>query len=92
MKPSFAILKSNYYSSNELQNNYVSGADLYAEMGIEHEALIKQNPAYVNTCAARVSLALLKSNVPFTGRLTVRSGKFAGKKNRDRRQVTRRPA
>lgn len=80
MKPSFAILKSNYYSSNELQNNYVSGADLYAEMGIDHEALIKQNPAYVNTCAARVSLALLKSNVPFTGRLTVRTGKFAAKK------------
>jgi len=72
MKPSFAILKSNYYSSNELQSNYMSGTD--------HEALIKQNPAYVNTCAARVSLALLKSSVSFVGRLTVRSGKFTGKK------------
>lgn len=40
---------------------YVSGADLYAEMGIDHDDLIRQNPAYVNTCAARVSLALLKS-------------------------------
>lgn len=33
MKTTFATLKSNYYSSNELQGNYVSGADLYAEMG-----------------------------------------------------------
>lgn len=80
MKPTFATLKSNYYSSNELQSNYVSGTDLYTEMGLDHEALIKQNPAYVNTCAARVSLALLKSNVTFVGRLTVKSGKHAGKK------------
>ncbi len=80
MKPTFATLKSNYYSSNELQSNYVSGIDLYAEMGIDHEKLIKQNPAYVNTCAARVSLALLKSNVSFVGRLTVKTGKYAGKK------------
>lgn len=80
MKPNFATLKSNYYSSNELNSNYVSGADLYTEMGIDHEALIKQNPAYINTCAARVSLALLKSGVSFAGRLTVKSGKYKGKK------------
>jgi len=60
--------------------NYVSGSDLYAEVGIDHEKLIKQNPAYINTCAARVSLALLKSNVPFEGRLPVKSGKFLGRK------------
>lgn len=80
MKPTFATLKSNYYSSNELQSNYVSGSDLYAEIGIDHENLIKQNPAYINTCATRVSLALLKSNVSFVGRLPVKSGKFTGKK------------
>lgn len=80
MKPSFNTLKSNYYSSNELQSNYVSGAELYAEMGIDHDKLIKQNPAYINTCAARVSLALLKSGVNFKGRLTIRSGRFIGKK------------
>lgn len=80
MKPSYATLKSHYYSSNELQSNYLSGADLYAEMGLDHEKLIKQNPAYVNTCAARVSLALLKSGVAFEGRLSIKSGKFAGKK------------
>lgn len=80
MKPTFDTLKSNYYSSNELQSNYVSGSDLYAEMGINHEELIRQNPAYVNTCAARVSLALLKSDISFVGRLTIRSGPFSGKK------------
>lgn len=80
MKPTFSALKSNYYSSNERQENYVSGFDLYAEMGIDHDELVKQNPAYVNTCAARVSLALLKCNVSFVGRLTIKSGKFAGKK------------
>ncbi|GAA6166901.1 T6SS effector amidase Tae4 family protein [Sessilibacter corallicola] len=80
MKPSFTTLKANYYSSNELLNNYVKGSDLYAEMGINHEKLIEQNPAYINTCAARVSLALLKSNISFQGRLSVKSGKFAGKK------------
>ena len=80
MKPTFTTLKSNYYSSNELQSNYVNGTDLYSEIGIDHEMLIKQNPAYINTCAARVSLALLKSNVPFVGRLPVKSGKYVGKK------------
>lgn len=80
MKPAFVTLKSNYYSSNELQSNYVNGSELYSEIGIDHEKLIKQNPAYVNTCTARVSLALLKSNVPFMGRLPVKSGKYVGKK------------
>lgn len=80
MKPSFSTLKSNYYSSNELQDNYVSGADLYSELGIDQEKLIAQNPAYANTCATRVSLALLKSGVSFTGRMTIKSGKFAGRK------------
>lgn len=80
MKPTFSTLKSNYYSSNELQSNYVSGSDLYAEMGIDHEELVRQNPAYVNTCAARVSLALLKSNITFEGRLKIKTGDFAGEK------------
>lgn len=80
MSPTYATLKSNYYSSNELQSNYVSGSDLYLEMGLDHEKLIKQNSAYINTCAARVSLALLKSNVSFEGRLAIKLGKYAGKK------------
>ena len=80
MKPSFATLQSHYYSSNELQRNYVGIDKLYSEIGIDHENLLKQNPAYINTCATRVSLALLKSGVSFVGRLSVKSGKFQGKK------------
>jgi hypothetical protein len=48
-------------------------------MGLDHEKLIKQNPAYVNTCAARVSLALLKSDVSFVGRLKIKEGPLQGK-------------
>ncbi|MEM6485978.1 MAG: T6SS effector amidase Tae4 family protein [Pseudomonadota bacterium] len=80
MKPTFKTLNTHYYSSNEFSKQYKSGADVYAEMGIDLEALIKRNPAYVNTCAARVSLALLKSKVSFTGRLPVKAGPFKGKK------------
>lgn len=80
MKPAFSTLRSNYYSSSELQTNYVSGEKLYAEIGIDHATLIKQNPAYVNTCAARVSLALLKSGVSFSGRLAAKSGTHKGQK------------
>lgn len=80
MKPSYGQLKKNYYSSNELEDNFVSGASLYSEIGYSHDALIKQNPAYVNTCATRVSLALLKSGVSFIGRLPVKAGKHKGKK------------
>lgn len=80
MKPTFDTLNKNYYSYNELMPNYLSGSDLYEEMGLDHDALMKQNPAYENTCATRMSLALLKSGVPFTGRLTIKSGKYTSKK------------
>ena len=80
MKPSFATLNSNYYSYDEFKSNYVSGVDLYAEIGLDQEKLIKQNPAYANTCATRVSLALIKSGVTFTGRMRIKSGKYVGKK------------
>ena len=80
MKPSFSTLQSSYYSSNELQRNYVAIDKIYSEIGINYEDLLKQNPAYLNTCATRVSLALLKSGVSFVGRLSVKSGRFKGKK------------
>ena len=80
MRPTFQSLKKNYYSSNELATNFVDGENLYAEIGYDQADLIKQNPAYINTCATRVSLALLKSGVTFIGRLPIKSGKFKGKK------------
>lgn len=79
MKPTYQQLKKNYYSSNELEENFVDGETLYSEIGYSQEDLIKKNPAYVNTCATRVSLALLKSGISFTGRLPIKSGKFKGK-------------
>lgn len=80
MKPTFKTLSKNYYSSNELAENFVDGEALYAEIGHDQSKLMKQNPAYVNTCATRVSLALLKSGVVFNGRLPIKSGKYKGKK------------
>ncbi|HEY5604714.1 MAG TPA: T6SS effector amidase Tae4 family protein [Gammaproteobacteria bacterium] len=80
MKPAYEQLKKNYYSSNEFADNFVDGEALYSEIGYVQDALIKQNPAYVNTCATRVSLALLKTGVSFNGRLSIKAGEFKGKK------------
>lgn len=79
MKPTYQKLKQNYYSSNKAASNFVDGEVLYSEIGYSQEALMKQNPAYENTCATRVSLALLKSGVSFTGRLIIKSGELKGK-------------
>jgi len=79
MKPTYEKLKKNYYSSNELAENFVDGEALYSEIGYSQEKLIQRNPAYVNTCATRVSLALLKSGVSFIGRIMVKDGEFKGK-------------
>ena len=49
-------------------------------MGYNYEALQQQNAGYVNTCATRMSLALIKSGVSFNGRLTIKSGDWKGKK------------
>ncbi len=40
---------------------------------------MKQNPAYENTCAVRMSLALIKSGVNFQGRLMIKDGPHKGK-------------
>lgn len=79
MKPTYVKLKKNYYSSNELADNFVDGELLYEEIGYSQEALIQQNAGYVNTCATRVSLALFKSGVLFSGRLVVKAGELKGK-------------
>jgi hypothetical protein len=49
-KPSFTILKSNHYSSNEDSSNYRHRKDVYKEIGYDSEKLEEQNPAYENTC------------------------------------------
>lgn len=80
MKPTYQKLKSNHYSSDPASADYLSGSDLYSEIGYKIEDLIKQDAGYVNTCATRMSLALIKSGVAFTGRLSIKIGTHKHKK------------
>lgn len=79
MKPAYLVLKQNHYSSEFTSPSYKSGEDVYKEIGYELNDLIKSNPAYANTCATRMSLALLKSGVAFKGRLKIKAGDYKGK-------------
>lgn len=79
MKPSYSVLKSHHYSADKFNSSYVSGEALYSEIGYDQVALIKQNGGYVNTCATRMSLALIKAGVPLKGRLTIKHGKYKGR-------------
>lgn len=79
MKPTYATLKANHFSSNKYHSSFVDSDELYESLGYSLDALRKQNPDYVNTCAVRMSLALLKSGVPFAGRMKVKKGPFTGR-------------
>lgn len=79
MKPAYATLKSNHYSSNKYSRAFLDSDQLYASLGYSLEALRRQNPDYVNTCAVRMSLALIKSGVHFFGRMKVKDGPYKGK-------------
>ncbi|WP_374328433.1 T6SS effector amidase Tae4 family protein [Azonexus sp.] len=78
MNLSFASLKSNHYTSDIYRSDYVSGDTLYSELGYDQKALIKQNSGYQNTCATRMSLALIKSGVTIHGRLKIKGGTHKG--------------
>ncbi len=80
MKPLYEQLKKNHYSANEVRPGYVSRDQLFSEIGYDASALIKSNAGYQNTCAVRMSLALLKCNVNFEGRLSVKAGPYKGKR------------
>lgn len=79
MKIPFTSLKKNHYSSEKGQSNFLSGRDVYSEIGYDIDDLVKQNQGYINTCAVRMSIALLKSGVNFTGRLKIKNGLYNGK-------------
>jgi hypothetical protein len=79
MKPTFLTLKSHHYSSEPSSAEYVSAQALYAEIGFDFDKLVNENSGYVNTCATRMSLALVKSKVNFHGRLHIKSGSYKGK-------------
>jgi hypothetical protein len=79
MKPAYSTLKSHHNSSDYNNSSYVSAQTLYEGIGYKLDQLLKQNPGYANTCAVRMSLALLKSGVTFGGRLKIKAGDHAGK-------------
>lgn len=79
MKPSYQSLKSHHYSSDEASNSYLAPAAVYSEIGYDIDKLIKTDPGYANTCAVRMSLALVKCHVHFHGRLRIKKGPHKGK-------------
>jgi hypothetical protein len=78
MKPHYALLRQHHYSSRKTSQSYVAEQEVYKEIGYDFDALIKQNPAYLNTCAVRMSLALIKAGVNFAGRLKIKEGPYKG--------------
>lgn len=56
--------------------NALTTAELYTQLGWPD---LVGKPAWVNTCAIRMSLALLHSNVPVVGRLKIKQGELKGK-------------
>lgn len=79
MKPTFKNLLKPHYSSNDQRENFIDSWKLYEEIGYDYDSMVKQNPGYRNTCAIRVSLALIKENVAFEGRLRIKAGAHKGK-------------
>jgi hypothetical protein len=59
-RPSFSLVRSNYYSSNATKPNFVKREQVFQEIGFE---AYDGNPNYNDTCAIRVSLALIKSGL-----------------------------
>jgi len=79
-KPIFENLKSNHYSSDRMQpTRFLDGASVYREIGYDMDQLKRQNAGYENTCAVRMSLALLKSGTGITGRLKIKEGPLKGR-------------
>lgn len=76
----FAVLQANHHSSDRMQSaRFVDGETVYKDLGYDLESLKKQDPGYENTCAVRMSAALLLSGVPITGRLRVKASPLKGR-------------
>ena len=71
MKPTFTALSNNYSS-----NRFISQEELYKEIGWND---LIGRAAYANTCAIRVSLALVKSGINVRGRIAIKKGPHKGK-------------
>ncbi|UQV43603.1 hypothetical protein KIV45_16815 [Janthinobacterium lividum] len=70
MKPAFIKLRENYSSVGA-----VEPAAMFGEIGWED--LIGKD-SFANTCANRVSLALIKVGIALKGRMAIRRGPFKG--------------
>lgn len=68
MRPNFFALERNYPKRDSIDTT-----QLFQEVG-RHD-LIK-NSAYENTCAIRMSLALIKVGVHIPGRIAIKKGAF----------------
>lgn len=79
MKPTFTALKSNHYSSDKYHPNFMGEEELYSLLGYDLDKLRKQDPGYANTCAVRMSYALIASGVQFSGRLKIKAGPYQGR-------------
>lgn len=79
MKLKFATLKKHHSSSNITDADFLDAEQVYSSIGYDLNTLIKQNPGYENTCAVRMSVALLTSNIIFTGRLPIKTGALKGR-------------
>jgi hypothetical protein len=72
MRPLFHALELNYPPHDRIDK-----AQLFQEIGWDD--LIK-NIAYENTCAIRMSLALIKTGVHIPGRIAIKKGPFKGRR------------
>ncbi len=70
MKPPFATVRAHFPKRDRIDT-----AALYAELGWVD---LVHNEAFRNTCATRMSLALVKSGVSLPGRMRVLKGDFKG--------------
>lgn len=89
MKPLFNTFKRNHATIESL-----STTELHAELGDESGKAAAHGPATPDTSALRMSLALIKSGLSFTGRVALSSGPNAGRSveinaRRLARQITR---
>lgn len=71
MKPAFALLRGNFSPAPS-----VLRAALFKEIGWED---LTDNKSYWDTCAIRMSLALVKSGMAIPGRMRIKAGVHTGK-------------
>ena len=71
MKPSFASVRANFYPATKILR-----APLFEEIGWSD---LTDNEAYKDTCAIRISLALIKCGMTIPGRIPIKAGEHKGK-------------